>query len=325
MLMPHRWSAMPITLLSTLDGWSIPFDLAYLDTEPVRGFTRPPCLIMLEAPGPTRRARIISAGVFTFAMLLLAWGNLRNGPASAHRGRRFADAVQLSFPEPSAKKTPFAESGTARNVTARRAGAASPYPSNLKRLGAGSGRREHPTLGSIHLQTLLQHEGELSSAFSSLPVDERAVFPTVYIRVNDEWFHALHETGERVYFSTVTPMDGEPTLCFDPDSGGLVTEQSRSPLWGVQEPNLVPALSNLRVSAARHLDSEIGTIRVFTWHPAHFENAIREVILRRLAQLGLQPSSVDTVTVRFRHTNDGLILDLEPIRRHAVRDSWSGA
>jgi hypothetical protein len=154
-----------------------------------------------------------------------------------------------------------------------------------------------------------------------LPVEERAVFPAVFIRVNDEWFRALHETGERIYFSTVTPREGQRTLCFDPDFGELVTELSRSPLWGVEEPNLVPALSNLRASAARQLGSEIGAIRVFTWHPAQFENALKEIILRRLAQLGLQSSTVDSVTVRFRLTTDGLGLDLEPISRHIARTS----
>jgi hypothetical protein len=44
-------------------------------------------------------------------------------------------------------------------------------------------------------------------------------------------------------------------------------------------------------------------------------------LLERLAQLSLQPSSVDTVTVRLQLTDEDLILDLEPISQHILRRS----
>ncbi len=282
------------------------------------GFVGLPQFVLLKDSGTTVRARIISAGILSFLLFLSGIVDSSSENLAAGLDKKSFDCVQIiptSISEPAVR---HAAQQLARKAALR--------PESLALLARFNHAQTLATappgqtaFGPIRLQAILHNETELANAFSSLPVEERVVFPKVFIHVDAVWFKAIPEVGERLYFSTKTPTTDDSVLTFDASSGRLTVWQINTPLWRIENAGAVSELGSLTSVAAVQIGAPPELVQVFAWHPNEFEKAIRQVILQRLRQLRIQPSSVDTVTIRFRWTGGEFTLDLEPVYNVSVR------
>jgi hypothetical protein len=178
----------------------------------------------------------------------------------------------------------------------------------------GAPKRARESLGALPLSQLIEDEAGLAAGLAALPSAQRLNLPRVSIRVNSEWFHALPQTQERLYFSITTPeADGE-VLAYVPDAQSFNLERAERPLWQIRDGERVPALAALRTAAGRWLGVSPELVGLYTWHPPVLENALRMFVLERMQELHVQLGPRDVVTVRLASGSGGAVMNLEPIR-----------
>lgn len=313
---------MPNTSLDTVDGWAIPFEPAWLSAPRRNPPLRPPRLLLLDRKGPDPWALACSFSLLVLSLIALCiLGQATRTPRTAMDLQRSAVLIRFPsiLPEVSSarKQKPLARRGKHQRIhqieteAGEHGGSAVPTATS----------EAHALLGSVTLREIVHGEKSLAAEFTALPPEERVTFPRVYIRVNSEWVQALPETGEKLYFSSSTPTKGGMALTYDPSSGRFVLDQVSTPLWRVENPGVVSGLDRLMAEAALQLGLPAGLIQVFTWHPTDFENAIKAVILRRISDSATVPAEIDSVTVSFRSTDRGYVLDLDPISRTRLQKS----
>lgn len=195
-----------------------------------------------------------------------------------------------------------------------------PPPPAPTHVAVAEARRPAPeALGALPLTQLLHNEAALAARLAALPSDQRLTLPRVYIRVNAEWFQALQQTQERLYFSLTTPGAESEVLAYLPGLNHFVLERPQRPLWQVRDGEQVPALAALRSAAARQLGAPASLVGIYTWHPPVLESALRMFVFERMRQLGVRLGPQDVVTVRFASGPAGAVMNLEPIRDGGYR------
>jgi len=166
----------------------------------------------------------------------------------------------------------------------------------------------------LPLSELIEDEAGLAAGLAALPSSQRVNLPRVSIRVNAEWFQALSQTKERLYFSISAPeADGE-VLAYVPDTRSFNMERAERPLWQIRDGERVPALAALRTAAGRWLGVSPQLVGIYTWHPPVLENALRMFVMERMQDLHVQLGPRDVVTVRLASGSGGAVMNLEPIR-----------
>jgi hypothetical protein len=195
-----------------------------------------------------------------------------------------------------------------------------PAPPTAARVAVAETRRPAPeALGALPLTRLLQNEVALAARLAALPSDQRLALPRVYIRVNAEWFQALQQTQERLYFSLTTPGADSEVLAYLSATNHFVLERPQRPLWQIRDGEQVPALAELRSAAARQLGAPASLVGIYTWHPPVLESALRMFVFERMRQLGVRLGPQDEVTVRLASGPGGCVMNLEPIRDGGYR------
>ena len=175
-------------------------------------------------------------------------------------------------------------------------------------------RRAPESLGVLPLSELIEDEAGLAAGLAALPSVQRVNLPRVSIRVNAEWFQALSQTKERLYFSITAPeADGE-VLAYVPDTRSFNMERAERPLWQIRDGERVPALAALRTAAGRWLGVSPQLVGIYTWHPPVLENALKMFVMERMQDLHVQLGPRDVVTVRLASGAEGAVMNLEPIR-----------
>jgi len=170
------------------------------------------------------------------------------------------------------------------------------------------------SLGGWSLSRLLEDQDVLAAGLAALPSAQRLGLPRVSIRVNAEWLEALPKTQERLYFSITTPEADQEVLAYVPGTHSFVLERPEHPLWQIHDGEQVAAIAELRAEAARWLDVSPNLVRLYTWHPPVFEDALRMFVLERMQELHTHLGPRDVVTVRLAAGSDGTVMNLEPIR-----------
>lgn len=197
---------------------------------------------------------------------------------------------------------------------------ASPAPTLPARAAVAETRNAVPeALGTLPLNSLLRDQAFLATQLASLPSDQRLALPQVWIRVNAEWFAALAQTHERLYFSLTTPGAESEVLAYLPATNHFVLERPQRPLWQVRDGEQVPALAALRIAAARQLGAPASLVGIYTWHPPVLESALRMFVFEQMRQLGVRLGPQDVVTVRLASGPGGCVMNLEPIRDDSLR------
>jgi len=175
-------------------------------------------------------------------------------------------------------------------------------------------RRAPESLGALPLADLIDNEAGLAAGLAALPSAQRVNLPQVSIRVNSDWFQALPQTKERLYFSITTPeADGE-VLAYVPDTQSFNLERAERPLWQIRDGGRVPTLAALRVAAGRWLGVSPELVGIYTWHPPVLEKALKMFVMERMQDLHVQLGPRDMVTVRLSSGSGGAVMNLEPIR-----------
>ena len=175
-------------------------------------------------------------------------------------------------------------------------------------------RRAPESLGVLPLSELIEDEAGLAAGLAALPSVQRVNLPRVSIRVNAEWFQALSQTKERLYFSITAPeADGE-VLAYVSDTRSFNMERAERPLWQIRDGERVPALAALRTAAGRWLGISPELVGIYTWHPPVLENALKMFVMERMQDLHVQLGPRDVVTVRLASGSEGAVMNLEPIR-----------
>ena len=191
--------------------------------------------------------------------------------------------------------------------------AAAPAPIN-RPAEAKANTGSPAVLGSLPLNNLLREQTALAAQLASLSGSQRAALPQVWIRVNAEWFEALPQTNERLYFSLTRPSGDSEVLAYVSATRSFALEHPQRPLWQIQDGDSVAALANLRAAAARQLGSSASLVGVYTWHPPVLESALEMFVLQRMRQLGARLGPQDVVTIRLASGPSGWVMNLEPIR-----------
>ncbi|HEV2234008.1 MAG TPA: hypothetical protein VGV68_11455 [Terriglobia bacterium] len=189
-------------------------------------------------------------------------------------------------------------------------GAANSRPVTL----TGAPMRAPDSLGVLPLADLIDNEAGLAAGLAALPSAQRVNLPRVSIRVNSDWFRALSQTKERLYFSITTPEGDGEVLAYVPDTQSFNLERAERPLWQIRDGERVPALAALRVAAGRWLGVSPELVGIYTWHPPVLENALRMFVMERMQDLHVQLGPRDMVTVRLSSGFGGAVMNLEPIR-----------
>ena len=178
----------------------------------------------------------------------------------------------------------------------------------------GAPTRAPDSLGALPLADLIDNEAGLAAGLAALPSAQRVNLPQVSIRVNSDWFRALSQTKERLYFSITTPEVSGEVLAYVPDTRSFNLERAERPLWQVRDGERVPALAALRTAAGRWLGVSPDLVEIYTWHPPVLENALRMFVMERMQDLHVQLGPRDMVTVRLSSGFGGAVMNLEPIR-----------
>ena len=173
------------------------------------------------------------------------------------------------------------------------------------------------SLGGLPLSQLLEDQAGLAAGFAALPTAARLSLPRVSIRVNTEWLAALPKTQERLYFSVTAPEADREVLAYVPGTQRFDLERPAQPLWQIHEGERVPALAELRASAARWLGVPPTLVGLYTWHPPVLENALQMFVLERMQELHVRLGPRDIVTVRLASGAAGAVMNLEPLREDA--------
>jgi hypothetical protein len=193
-----------------------------------------------------------------------------------------------------------------------------PVPADAAQVAAGDARKAAPNLlGTLPLPQLIEREAALAARLDALPSGRRLALPRLSIRVDADWFEALPQTKEELYFSVTTPQEDSEVLAYGPATHSFTLKRPLLPLWQIREAEQVPALAALRSAAARWLGVSPELVGLYTWHPPVLENALRMFVLARMEHLGLQLGPSDVVTVRFASGPDGCLMTLEPIQASA--------
>ena len=173
------------------------------------------------------------------------------------------------------------------------------------------------SLGGLPLSQLIEDQAGLAAGLAALPSAERRGLPRVSIRVNAEWLEALPKTQERLYFSITKPEADREVLAYLPDTHSFILERPEQPLWQIHDGERVPALAELRASAARWLGVSPALVGLYTWHPPVLENALQMFVLQRMQELHVHLGPRDVVTVRLTAGSEGAVMHLEPIYESA--------
>jgi hypothetical protein len=217
---------------------------------------------------------------------------------------------QTETPKVSAVVTP----PVLTNVAAPNHKPASDSTATLQTAGEDTHKPAPGSLGAVPLAELLDDEAGLAAGLSALPSTQRLNLPRVSIRVNAEWFAALPQTQERLYFSINPPQANGEVLAYVPSSHSFDLERPERPLWQIRGGERVPALAELRAAAGRWLGVSPELVGLYTWHPPVLENALKMFVLERMQELHVQLGPRDVVTVRLASGSQGAVMNLEPIR-----------
>jgi hypothetical protein len=225
-----------------------------------------------------------------------------------------ATPVAVEAPKPNPGSVPL---GSVNNVVAHDLKPA-PDTEDRARVAARDVPKAGPgSLGGLLLAQLLEDQAGLAAGLAALPSAERLGLPRVSIRVNAEWLEALPKTQERLYFSITTPEADREVLAYVPGTHGFILEHPEHPLWQIYDGERVPALAELRAAAGRWLGVSPNLVRLYTWHPPVFEDALRMFVLERMQELRVHLGPRDVVTVRLASGSEGAVMNLEPIREDA--------
>lgn len=268
----------------------------------------PPRFILLHQGGPTPRALASSATLLGLVICFLCYFPKADGPPLARFQRNLAIHLATFVPpvETQERATPLAREKAihrgSKDSVAQAAAITEPPRAD-----------DRPVFTPIPLQELVSNQGILAASFAALSLEERLAFPQVSILVNGDWVQALAESKEMLYFATITPRPDGRVLTYSASADQFTFQYPGSPLWRVERPESVPELERLRQAAGRRLQVNPDLIQIFTWHTPEFENALRALILRKIADAGLRVSEVGPITVRFRVTATGFVLEIEPL------------
>jgi hypothetical protein len=193
-----------------------------------------------------------------------------------------------------------------------------PEASAPGRVVAGEFNKASPeSLGGLPLSQLLEDEAGLAAGLAALPWAERLSLPRVSIRVNAEWLEALPKTQERLYFSITKPEADREVLAYVPNAHRFDLERPEQPLWQIHDGERVPALAELRASAARWLGVPPSLVGLYTWHPPVLEKALQMFVLQRMQELHVHLGPSDVVTVRLASDAVGAVMNLESLHQDA--------
>jgi hypothetical protein len=266
---------------------------------------------LMESPPPLVPSEAPKAAVIT-------------APPVTEAAKEIEAAKQV--PKPLTKTETVARPATAGTLPAAEVSKSNPAALPLTAVSTPTtpalSRASNPTpatLGALPLAQLLNHEAGLAASLASLPSLTRAGLPRVAIRVNTEWFEALAQTQERLYFSFTTPQADTEVLAYSPATHSFILETPMRPLWQIRDSGQVPALAALRAMAARRLGVPAESVALYTWHPPVLENALSMFVLERMQQLRVQLGPRDMVTVRLASGAGGAVMNLEPIREGGSR------
>lgn len=269
---------------------------------------RPPRFILLHHGGPSARALVSSFTLLGLVVCFLCHFPKADGPPLAHFQRNLAIHLATFVPpvETHERAAPLAQ----EKVIHRGYQDSVAQASAVTVLARADVR---PILTPIPLRELVSKQGMLAASFAALSLEDRLAFPQVSILVNGDWVQALAESKEKLYFATITPRSDGMVLTYSASAGQFAFEHPGSPLWRVERSETVPELERLRQAARDRLQVNPDLIQIFTWHPADFENALRALILRKIAEAGLRVSDVGPITIRFHSTATGFVLEMGPL------------